>query len=153
MITTRASLPRLLVCLFLTVLLAGCATTTVTLPPEEPAMHSAVEFDDDERMLFIEDPWEGDLGPEKVRLARQGYYASVSFVDEQIGRILDTLSKRGWVEKTFILISYKSILVSHSPKKAPSSPNLSNCKDSLRFTASSRSTRESFGSISTSRLG
>lgn len=52
---------------------------------------------------FVEDLWQGDLGPEKVHLARQGYYASVSFVDEQIGRILDTLSKHGVLEKTFIL--------------------------------------------------
>lgn len=54
---------------------------------------------------FVEDLWQGDLGPEKVRVARQGYYASVSFVDEQIGRILDTLSKRGLLEKTFILMT------------------------------------------------
>jgi arylsulfatase A-like enzyme len=53
----------------------------------------------------IEDLWQGDLGPEKVRQARQGYYASVSFVDEQIGRILDALSKRGLLEKTFILMT------------------------------------------------
>jgi choline-sulfatase len=54
---------------------------------------------------FVEDLWQGDLGPEKVRRARQGYYASVSFVDEQIGRILDALSKLGLLEKTFILMT------------------------------------------------
>ncbi len=47
--------------------------------------------------------WQGDLGPEKVRRARRGYYANVSFVDEQIGRILDVLKKRGWLENTLIL--------------------------------------------------
>ena len=33
--------------------------------------------------------WQGDLGPEALRLARHGYYGNVSFIDEQIGRILD----------------------------------------------------------------
>ena len=47
--------------------------------------------------------WQGDLGVDQVRSSRQGYYGSVSFVDEQIGRVLDTLQKKGWLEDTFIL--------------------------------------------------
>lgn len=50
----------------------------------------------------IPDPWHGDFGPEAVRRARQGYYGSVSFVDEQIGRILETLDARGWLRNTLI---------------------------------------------------
>jgi arylsulfatase len=34
------------------------------------------------------DIWHGDLGPAQVRRSRQGYYGSVTIVDEQIGRIL-----------------------------------------------------------------
>lgn len=49
--------------------------------------------------------WQGDLGPEKVRSARQGYYANVSFIDEQIGRVLAALEKRGWLENTLILFT------------------------------------------------
>lgn len=49
--------------------------------------------------------WQGDLGPEKVRAARQGYYANVSFLDEQIGRVLAALEKRGWLENTLILFT------------------------------------------------
>jgi arylsulfatase A-like enzyme len=49
--------------------------------------------------------WQGDLGPEAVRAARQGYYGNVSFVDEQIGRILAVLEKRGWLENTLILFT------------------------------------------------
>ena len=45
----------------------------------------------------------GDLGAAQVRLSRQGYYASVTFVDEQIGRVLETLDSRGWLENTLIL--------------------------------------------------
>jgi len=51
---------------------------------------------------YLPDPWHGDLGPETVRTARQGYYGSISFVDEQIGRILQALSDRGWLSNTVI---------------------------------------------------
>jgi arylsulfatase A-like enzyme len=47
--------------------------------------------------------WHGDMGAEQVRRSRQGYYGSVTFVDEQIGRILEALDKRGWLEETLIL--------------------------------------------------
>ena len=35
-----------------------------------------------------DDIWHGDLGQEQVRKSRQGYYGSIEFIDEQIGRIL-----------------------------------------------------------------
>ncbi len=47
--------------------------------------------------------WHGDLGLEQVRASRQGYYGSVSFIDEQIGRILEALEKRGWFDETLIV--------------------------------------------------
>jgi arylsulfatase A-like enzyme len=50
-----------------------------------------------------EDSWHGDFRPEQVRRSRQGYYGSVSFVDEQIGRILEALRRRGWLDNTIIL--------------------------------------------------
>jgi arylsulfatase len=49
------------------------------------------------------DVWHGDLGAEQVRSSRQGYYGSVSFIDEQVGRILETLEKRGLLEETLIV--------------------------------------------------
>lgn len=54
---------------------------------------------------YPNDLWRGDVGPEQVRRSRQGYYGSVSFLDEQIGRVLDTLEQRGWLEETFILFT------------------------------------------------
>ncbi|MBM4034812.1 MAG: arylsulfatase [Planctomycetes bacterium] len=51
------------------------------------------------------DTWRGDLGAEQVRRSRQGYYGSVTFIDEQVGRILDALEKRGWLEDTLILMT------------------------------------------------
>jgi choline-sulfatase len=49
------------------------------------------------------DTWRGDLGAAQVRRSRQGYYGSISFVDEQIGRIIETLEKRGLMENTLIV--------------------------------------------------
>jgi len=49
--------------------------------------------------------WHGDMGWEQARHSRQGYYGNVSFIDEQIGRILETLEDRGWLENTLILMT------------------------------------------------
>ncbi|MBN1909540.1 MAG: sulfatase-like hydrolase/transferase, partial [Pirellulales bacterium] len=47
--------------------------------------------------------WQGDLGPDRARQARQGYYGNVSFIDDQIGQILEALEKRGELDNTLIL--------------------------------------------------
>lgn len=52
-----------------------------------------------------DDLWHGNLGAQQVRRSRQGYYGSVSFVDEQIGRILEALDQRGWLDETLILFT------------------------------------------------
>lgn len=49
--------------------------------------------------------WHGDLGPEAARTARVGYYGNVSFIDEQVGRMLDALEARGLLEDTLILFT------------------------------------------------
>lgn len=49
--------------------------------------------------------WRGNLGPEQVRRSRIGYYGSVSFIDEQIGRILSTLEQQGLLDRTLILFT------------------------------------------------
>jgi arylsulfatase A-like enzyme len=49
------------------------------------------------------DIWHGDVGAAQVQQSRQGYYGSVTFLDEQIGRILAALDERGWTEQTLIL--------------------------------------------------
>ncbi len=49
--------------------------------------------------------WHGDLGPEQVRSSRQGYYGSISFIDEQIGRILEALEKRRMLDDTLIVFT------------------------------------------------
>jgi arylsulfatase len=47
--------------------------------------------------------WHGDLGADQARHSRQGYYGSVTHIDEQIGRIVDTLESRGLLEQTLIV--------------------------------------------------
>ena len=44
-----------------------------------------------------------NLPAEAVRNSRQGYYAAISFVDEQVGRIVDVLRQRGLLEDTLIV--------------------------------------------------
>lgn len=51
------------------------------------------------------DLWHGDLGIETARHSRRGYYGSVSFVDDQIGRILDALKRRHLMDKTLIVFT------------------------------------------------
>lgn len=49
--------------------------------------------------------WHGDLGIEQARKSRRGYYGSISFIDEEIGRILSILERRGLLENTLILVT------------------------------------------------
>ena len=51
------------------------------------------------------DIWHGKLSSGEVRNARQGYYGCVSQVDEQVGRILEALEKRGWLDETLVLFT------------------------------------------------
>jgi arylsulfatase len=51
----------------------------------------------------VSDAWHGDFGAAQVRRSRQGYYGSVEFVDEQIGRVLEALHRRGWTDETLIV--------------------------------------------------
>ncbi len=48
--------------------------------------------------------WHGDLGADVVRNARRGYYGNISFIDEQIGRILDMLDRRRMLDDTLIVM-------------------------------------------------
>ena len=51
------------------------------------------------------DSWHGDFGLDQARRSRQGYYGSVSFIDEQAGRILDVLEERGMLDNALILFT------------------------------------------------
>ncbi len=45
----------------------------------------------------------GKFPEEEIEAARQAYYAAISFVDEQLGRVLEALEERGELENTLII--------------------------------------------------
>ncbi len=51
------------------------------------------------------DIWHGRLSEAQVRESRRGYYACITHVDEQIGRILETLERRKLLEETLIVFT------------------------------------------------
>ena len=57
-VTFRRVYP-VIITLYLALTLAGCATTTANLPPEQPAMHSVSEVDDAVVATIDGDPWTG----------------------------------------------------------------------------------------------
>lgn len=48
--------------------------------------------------------WHGDLGIPQAKKSRRAYYGSVTFIDEQIGRILSALKKRNMYDNTLIIV-------------------------------------------------
>jgi arylsulfatase len=48
--------------------------------------------------------WHGDLGVRQARESRWAYYGSITFIDEQIGRILAALKKSGKYDSTLIIM-------------------------------------------------
>jgi len=52
-----------------------------------------------------DDLWHGDLGIATARHSRHGYYGSVSFIDEQVGRVLAALEERGMLQDALILFT------------------------------------------------
>ena len=61
------------------------------LDPERPAIPYE-DHDPHSRRLLDSYDWEKfDASPEQIRRARRGYFASISYVDERVGELLDTL--------------------------------------------------------------
>jgi len=49
--------------------------------------------------------YRGDFGPDQPLQSRRAYYANISFIDEQIGRVLDAVKRRGWLDDTLIVFT------------------------------------------------
>lgn len=49
-------------------------------------------------------PHEGPLAEEEIRLLRHGYLASVSYIDAQVGRLLDALDRLGIADDTVVVL-------------------------------------------------
>ncbi|MHA1679520.1 MAG: arylsulfatase [Promethearchaeota archaeon] len=50
-------------------------------------------------------PFFGDYGLEHAKKARRHYYANVTFIDEQVGRIVDALKAKGMYEESLVLFT------------------------------------------------
>jgi iduronate 2-sulfatase len=69
-------------------------------PPDD----GIVRYDWGEMRRYGDIPNEGPLSVEKAREMIHGYYASVSFVDAQVGKVLDELKRLGLDRDTIILL-------------------------------------------------
>ena len=73
--------------------------------PERPAGAPEIAFHEDNELRGYNDiPDEGPISVEKAMELRHGYYASISYVDAQIGRLMDSLEELGFSENTMIVL-------------------------------------------------
>lgn len=76
------------------------------LPKGAPgyAMNTMYELRDYMDYLETSDPRKGSLTEDQQRELKHGYYASVSFIDAQVGRLLAELKKLGLAENTIVVL-------------------------------------------------
>ncbi|KAK8095174.1 Choline-sulfatase [Apiospora kogelbergensis] len=68
----------------------------VKIPKEQQDAHS-------KRLMKVTDIWDKDFTDEQIKRAKRAYYGAVSYVDDCIGRLLDTL-KRCRLDKNTIVV-------------------------------------------------
>lgn len=72
----------------------------------DPAV-APIAFDDQDphsqRLMLACDHAAYEITPEQVRRARRGYFASISYVDEKIGGILDVLARTRQADNTIVV--------------------------------------------------
>jgi choline-sulfatase len=74
------------------------ALPDVTIPKEEQDAHS-------KRLLKACDLWDKDFTPDQIKRARRAYYGAVSYVDDCIGKLLQTLKDCRLDQDTIIVFS------------------------------------------------
>jgi iduronate 2-sulfatase len=76
------------------------------LPKNTPrmAINSLTELACYEDFVRVPSPLEGRIEPAKARLLKHGYYACVSFIDAQIGRIMNALTDLKLRENTIVVL-------------------------------------------------
>lgn len=68
------------------------------------AMNLGYELRGYEDFRDLPKPGEGSLSADRQKLLIHGYYASVSYIDAQIGRLLDELERLGLKENTIVVL-------------------------------------------------
>jgi choline-sulfatase len=82
-------------------LYAGCPALDPAVPPipyEAQDPHA-------QRLMRAADHAAFDIRPEHVRRARRGYFASISYVDEKVGELLDLLPRLGFEDTIVVFLS------------------------------------------------
>lgn len=80
--------------------------TNPNLPNGSPeiAMNTMYELRAYEDFANTPTPFEGSLTLEQRRRLKHGYYACISFIDAQVGRLLDAIENNGLSENTIIIL-------------------------------------------------
>ncbi|MCJ7485979.1 MAG: sulfatase [Candidatus Aminicenantes bacterium] len=68
------------------------------------AINNLTELASHEDLVDVLNPAQGSLALDRARLLKHGYYACVSFVDAQVGRLLDALEAEGLRDKTIVVL-------------------------------------------------
>lgn len=68
------------------------------------ALNFMTELASYEDFVQVPNPYESPLSEAQARLLKHGYYACVSFVDAQIGRVLESLERTGLRENTVVVL-------------------------------------------------
>ncbi|KAI9171835.1 sulfatase [Paramyrothecium foliicola] len=74
------------------------ALPKVRMPKEQLDTHS-------QRLMRVCDLWDEDFTDDQIKQAKRAYYGSVSYVDDCIGRLLETLEDAGLADDTIIIFS------------------------------------------------
>src|SRR5208283_6171596 len=61
-------------------------------------------YDWDEVRRYGDCPWKGPMPEEKAKEIIHGYHASISFVDAQVGKVLDELCRLGLDKNTVVVL-------------------------------------------------
>jgi iduronate 2-sulfatase len=76
--------------------------TLPTFNPARPVAAPELAFHDNRELLGIP-PDQVELTPAQVAEVRHGYFANISYLDAQLGKVLDALERSGRLDRTIIL--------------------------------------------------
>jgi len=72
--------------------------------PQEVALRYSWQYNKGEMRAYTDIPDEGSLDRDKIKEVIHGYYASVSYIDNQIGRLLQALDSLDLSRKTIVVL-------------------------------------------------
>lgn len=73
------------------------------LDPQRPADAPEIAFHDSREILGLPGPNRVKLTPEQELEMRHGYFANISYLDAQLGKVLDALDASGVADRTILL--------------------------------------------------